>query len=184
MRWARGGSVRAFGAQAAPFYRTDERQPIFDSLNLQVRRGALEWLTPHSPGYDDASLWSRLLETPYDDVRLWLVEQLKGRTRQSAAPAALRRQDLSMVWTTVLLGVHRGGRTKLTALRQISQAIADQPDRAEQLVPVLAVAIRSVRPPEARAGLAAILAAVSARPELESMLARYLPSCGPRENKP
>jgi hypothetical protein len=80
-----------------------------------------------------------------------------------------------MVWTTVLLGVHRGGRAKLAALRQISQAIADQPGRAERLVPVLAVAIRSVRPPEARAGLSAILSAVAARPELEATLAQCIP---------
>ena len=93
------------------------------------------------------------------------------RTRESTVSTALQRQDLTHVWTTVLLGVHRGGRAKLTALRQISQAIADEPDRAERLMPVLTVAIRSVRPPEARAGLSAILSAVAARPELEAMLA-------------
>jgi hypothetical protein len=154
----------AVGAEAAEFalailgspqeYRTDNVSPFFDSLNQQVRRGAWEWLTVQSPGYDDEALWSRLLETPYDDVRQRLVAELNQRTR---GPAALRRRDLSAVWTSVLLNVHRGGRAKLTALRQISQAIADQPDRADRLVPVLAVAIRSVRPPEARAGLAAIL---------------------------
>ena len=45
---------------------------------------------------------------------------------------------------TVLLGVHRGGRAKLKSLRQISEAIAEQLDRADRLMPVLAVAIRSV----------------------------------------
>lgn len=175
----------AVGAEAAAFalallgtpqtYQTEDVSRFFDSLNQQVRRGALDWLTPRSQGYEDAALWSRLLETPHDDVRLWLVDELNKRTRQRAGPAALGRQDLTLLWTTVLLGVHRGGRTKLTALRQISQAIADQPDRAEQLVPVLSVAIRSVRPPEARAGLAALLAAVSARPELEATLSRHIP---------
>ena len=156
-------------------YRVEDVSPFFDSLNAQVRRGAWEWLTPSAPGYDDAALWSRLLETPYDDVRLRLVEELNKRTRETDGPTALKRQDLSMVWTTVLLGVHRGGRAKLKALRQISQAIAEHPDRAEVLVPVLAVAIRSVRPPEVRAGLSAILSAVSARPELEATLARCIP---------
>ena len=94
--------------------------------------GPWEWLTPASPGYDDAALWSRLLETPYDDVRLRLVEELNKRTRKTEGPTALKRQDLSMVWTTVLLGVHRGGRAKLKALRQISEAIAEHPDRAER----------------------------------------------------
>jgi hypothetical protein len=175
----------AVGADAAAYalsilgepqsYRLEDVSPFFDSLNAQVRRGACDWLTPDAPGYNDAALWSRLLETPFDDVRLWLVAELSKRTRDAVGPPALRRHDFSSVWTTVLLGVHRGGRSKLTALRQISQAIAEQPDRAERLVPVLAVAIRSVRPPEARAGLAAILSAVSARPELETILKRYLP---------
>ena len=156
-------------------YRMEDVIPFFDSLNAQARRGAWDWLTPQSPGYDDAELWSRLLETPYDDVRLRLVEELSKRTRETEGPPALKRQDLAMVWTTVLLAVHRGGRAKLTALRQISRAIAERPDRAERLVPVLAVAIRSVRPPEARAGLSAILSAVSARPDLEAMLARCIP---------
>jgi hypothetical protein len=42
-------------------------------------------------------------------------------------------------------------------------------------VPVLAVAIRSVRPPEVRAGLSALLSAVAARPDLEPVLARWIP---------
>jgi len=75
----------------------------------------------------------------------------------------------------VLLGVQRGGRAKLKALRQISQRIGQHPDEAERLFPVLAVAIRSVRLPEARAGLSGILSAVTARPELEPALIRWLP---------
>jgi len=158
-----------------PHYQTDAVSPFFDSLNAEVRRGAWTWLRPDSPGYDDAALWSRLLETPYEDVRLRLVNALTARTRESKVSTALKTRDLSQVWTSVLLGVHRGGRTKLIALRQISQAIAAEPDRAERLIPVLTVAIRSVRPPEARAGLSAILSAVAVRPELEALLASHLP---------
>jgi hypothetical protein len=180
-----GVECEAVGAEAAEYalsivgspgaYRTDAASPFFDSLNAQVRRGAWDWLKPSSHGYDDPALWSRLLETPYDDVRLRLIEELNKRTRDAAGPTALRRQDLTMVWTTVLLGVHRGGRAKLKALRQIAHTLAEQPDRAAHLVPVLAVAIRSVRPPEVRAGLSAILSAVAASPELEATLARLIP---------
>ena len=59
--------------------------------------------------------------------------------------------------------------------RQISDALRNHPENAELLLPVLAVAIRSVRSPEARAGLAAVVAAVEARPELESLIGRVLP---------
>lgn len=180
-----GTQCEAVGAEAARIalltlgasggYLMEDVSPFFDSLNAQVRRGAWDWLTPQSPGYSDPSLWSRLLETPFDDVRMRLVEELNRRTQAADVPAALERQDFTSIWTSVLLGIHRGGRAKLRALRQISNTIAAQPDRAEALVPVLAVAIRSVRPPEVRAGLSAILSAVAAHPELERVLAHCLP---------
>jgi hypothetical protein len=166
---------------AAEVYEIELVLPFFDSLNAEVRRGAWNWLTPTSAGYSDPQLWAKLLETPYDDVRLRLVDQLSQRSQvragsqASIGAPALRRQDLSTIWSMVLLGVHRGGRAKLKALRQISQAIADHPDRAEQLIPVLAVAIRSVRLAEARAGLSAILSAVAVRPELEAILSSSIP---------
>ena len=45
----------------------------------------MAWLTSSSPGYNDARLWSRLLETPYDDVYVsWLVAELTQRKREAA----------------------------------------------------------------------------------------------------
>jgi hypothetical protein len=144
---------------------------FFDSLLREVREGAWEWLAPGVRGWDDPALWSRLTETPYDDVRLHLVKALERRT---SAPG-LGPQHLAGVWCSVLLAVHRGGRHKLIALRQISDAFRNNPASAERLLPVLAVAIRSVRPPEARAGLAAIVSAVEARPELAGLVSVHLP---------
>jgi len=152
-------------------YRADRVTRFFDSLLREVRDGAWSWLTPESRGWDNAALWSRLVETPYDDARLHFVSALRQRSK---APGLVAGQ-LSSIWCGVLLGIHRGGRHKLTALRQISDAVQDRPDAADTLLPVLAVAIRSVRPPEARGGLAAIVAAVEARPELAPLVARVLP---------
>jgi hypothetical protein len=167
-------SLSLLGVPAA--YRTERVVAFFDSLNPEIRRGAWDWLTPHSPGYADAALWSRLLETPYDDVRIRLVDELNRRSSHDATTLpAIKDHDLAPVWAAVLLGIHRGGRAKLKALRQISDAIARQPEQAERLLPVLAVAIRSVRLPEARVGLSAILSAVAARPELEPALAKAIP---------
>jgi len=137
-----------------------------------------------SAGYEDADLWSRLLETPFDDVRMNLVDLLQqrvtaariaGRLDAKTALPGAPNADLSPIWTSVLLGVHRGGRQKIKAMRQISDALRDAPGRAEALLPVLAVAIRSVRPAEARPGLAAIVGAVDAGPELLEIVSRYLP---------
>jgi hypothetical protein len=166
-------ALSILGTQAV--YRTDVVVNFFDSLNAEVRAGAWKWLTPQSPGYADPDLWSRLFETPYDDVRLRLVEELRKRTHGETKAPAIRNQNFAPLWAAVLLGVHRGGRAKRHALRQISQTIAEQPEQAEHLMPVLAVAIRSVRPAEARIGLSAILSAVAIRPELEAALTKAIP---------
>jgi hypothetical protein len=156
-------------------YQTRNVMVFFDSLNAEVRRSAWNWLTADSVGYNDPALWTGLVESPYDDVKLRLVEELNRRAALKPSPGGRGRMDLAPVWTAVLLNVHRGNRAKLKALRQISEVVAAHPDQAEPLMPVLAVAIRSVRPPEVRAGLSAILCAVAARPELETMLAQWIP---------
>lgn len=152
-------------------YRVDRIARFFDSLLRETREAAWTWLSPGVAGWDDPALWSRLVETPYDDVRLHFVRALERRLN---APA-LDARALTAVWAAVLLGIHRGGRHKLTALRQISDAVRQNPDAAADLLPVLAVAIRSVRPPEARAGLAAVVAAVEARPAIAPLVAVVLP---------
>jgi hypothetical protein len=153
-------------------YDVEQVVRFFDSLLAEMRQAAWEWLTADdSPGWNDPALWSRLLETPYDDLRLRMVEVLQRRaTLPGTSP-----DDLAPLWSAVLLGIHRGGRQKLTALRQISDAVRRDPTRAERLLPVLAVAIRSVRGPEARAGLAAIVGAVDAAPALADAVRRFLP---------
>ena len=155
-------------------YRVESIVALFDSLNSEVRAACWDWLVPGSSGYHDPALWSRLLESPFDDVRIRLVRELDGRAGKDG-PAVLARQDLTPVWVSVLLSIHRGGRAKLRALRQIAEAMARQPERAATLIPVLTIAIRSVRGAEARAGLAALLAAVTAHPELESQLTNAIP---------
>jgi hypothetical protein len=152
-------------------YSADDVVRFFDGTLIGMRRAAWEWLTETSAGWNDSALWSKLIESPYDDVKIKLVETLKHRV---ALPGA--RIDAHVaVWCSVLLGIHRGGRTKLIALGQISRALRENPNEAEQLLPVLAVAIRSVRLPEARSGLAAVVGAIDARPEIAALVARVLP---------
>lgn len=164
---------------------------FFDSHSAPVRQSAWQWLvgapraearttngtvrsagfSPSSSGYADPGLWCRLLETPYDDLRLPLVDELGRRASLPGAGA----DDMTPVWCSVLLGVHRGGRQKVKATQQIARALTDDPSRAEKLLPVLVVAVRSVRPAEARAGLAAVMATVEARPEIGGLVRQHLP---------
>lgn len=144
---------------------------FFDALLAPTRAAAWSWLTPDSPGYNDPALWLRLLETPYEDVRLRLVAILQKRAGLPGTSA----DQLVPIWTAVLLGIHRGGRHKIIALNQISRALIERPADAEKLLPIVAVAIRSVRPAEARVGLAAVVHALDRQPALAETAARLLP---------
>jgi hypothetical protein len=154
-------------------YELEAVSRFFDSLLRETRTAAWAWLVAdQSTGYRDAALWSRLAESPFDDLRLKLVDHLALRTKRPEA------DQLAPVWCAVLLGVHRGGRQKAKAVQQLAEAIAAEPARAGALLPVLAVAIRSVRGPEMRAGLAAVMTLVAQRPELAADVRKQLPELG------
>lgn len=156
-------------------YHVDPVSAFFDSPNRQVRAGAWNWLNSRpDEAYDDAVLWARMFETPYDDVRLELVAALQQRTELIAAgePALA---DFTHLWSSVLLGVFRGGRQKAKAVQQVAAALDTYPECLDQLLPVMAVAIRSIRGPEQRAGLAAVAALVERQPELRARVEEHLP---------
>ncbi len=152
-------------------YDRDHVSHFFDSLSLTVRERAWTWLEqPTCPGADDPVLFCRLLETPFDDLKLRVVDLLERRNLPGEA-----RTGLLGVWSAVLLGVHRGGRQKLKATKQLAEALVHSPHEADNLLPILAAAVRSSRRPEARAALAAVVGALAGCPELHASLARYLP---------
>ena len=167
-------------------YELESVSRFFDSINESTRNAAWAWLIAeqavpagakadnagvHSAGYDDPVLWSRLAESPFDDLKLRLVDLL---ARRVDAPE-LSADQLAPVWCAVLLGVHRGGRQKPKAVRELAAAIMREPSSAERLLPVLVVAVRSIRGPEMRAGLSAVMTLVSRRPELAALVKARLP---------
>ncbi|HZN35913.1 MAG TPA: hypothetical protein VFB80_18920, partial [Pirellulaceae bacterium] len=156
---------------AAAAYDRDVVLALFDSLLKEVRTAAWDWLRAGPAIPADPQLWCRLLETPYDDLKLALVDHLQSR---SALPGT-STSDLAPIWSAVLAGVHRGGRQKLKAIDQLAAAVCRDPEQAGDLVPVLALAVRSIRKPEARAALAAVARIVGSRPELEPLVAAKLP---------
>lgn len=144
---------------------------FFDALLTPTRQAAWEWLTQQSAGYNDPQLWVRLIETPYEDVRLRLVRILQARANLPGASV----DQLASIWIGVLLGIHRGGRHKIIALHQISRSIIEHPEHAELLLPVLALAIRSVRVPEMQAGLAAVAHLIEQNPALSEAAQLAIP---------
>jgi hypothetical protein len=156
---------------SAEIYDREVVLALLDSLLEELRKATWDWLCSGPPIPDDPVLWSRLVETPFDDLRLGIIDHL---ARKAALPGTSPR-DLAPIWAAVLVGVHRGGRQKPKAIAQIVQAILKQPEQADALLPVLAVAIRSVRRPESRAGLAAVASLAEKQPDLAPQIERHIP---------
>lgn len=143
---------------------------FFDSLSAPVRQSACRWLLASgSPGANDAELWAKLSESPNDDVRFALVELLRPiadgylstrpQTRSSRSTLSKSSDsagDLARVWSAVILCVNRGNRTKPKAIRQLAASIGQRPDLVGMFLPTLAVAARSIRPPERQAALSSL----------------------------
>jgi hypothetical protein len=133
-------------------------------------RAAAFTLIEKDPRFKESTvLWAALSESPYDDARAVLVRHL-GEREKTFGPETLRH-----LWATTLLAVHRGGRAKRAALNQIAERIAKKPVEAEALLPLLAIALRSVRAPERRTALAAVARAAIREPSLQGAIARVLP---------
>ncbi|WP_425616207.1 hypothetical protein NA78x_006146 [Anatilimnocola sp. NA78] len=152
-------------------YNRDAVTCFFDSLLPEMRAAAWDWLLQQGKSNNDPVLFTRLCETPFDDVRLKLVDELQ---RRSSLPVS-GPHDLRGVWASVLLGVQRGGRQKLKAATQLAAAIAKRDESSADLLPVLIVALRSIRPAEMRAGLAAVVQLLEQRPDLEEIITQQLP---------
>ena len=154
-------------------YQCDLVMPFFDSLQLPTREEAWNWLVAKdSPGKGDPTLYLRLLENPFADIRNKLVDLMQ---RQSKLPGS-QTESLVPLWMTVLLGIHCGGRQKLKATKQLADAIGKDPAQAESLLPILVAAAQSIRNPESRSALAAITGLAVQSPEMAEKIMQQLPS--------
>lgn len=151
------------------FARMEHVRDLVDSKHEDVRREALGFFEKDVRFKDDTTLWASLSESPYDDVRSFLLAHL-GQREKALGPLALER-----VWASTMLAVHRGSRHKRLALMQIAARVAEKPVEAEPLLGILGYALRSVRPTERRAALAAVSRAAFDAPVLRNAIGRKLP---------
>lgn len=171
----------AVGAELAgfalPFFEAEEHYnrelvcEFFDSMLPEIRDTAWDWIKRSKAAYWDPMLWHRLLETPFSDLRQRIIQGLEDHP--GGLPAS--PDDLGSVWISSIMDVHRGGRQKLRAIRQIADAIGKKPERAEKLMPLLVVAVRSIRGPERRAGLSAVMTLLEKHPNLSGKITATLP---------
>lgn len=167
-------SVRRDGARfvltllgAHPSRRLELLRDLFDSRFADVRTLAKEYLDAEKAA--DVPLWFALLESPYDDVRALVVKNAESWQAQAGIG------EVEHLALTVLLAVHRGAGAKQSMLRRIADRAAERPDEAERLLPVLSIALRSVRPPERVGALAALARAAVSHDVLRAAMTRFLP---------
>src|SRR5262249_1996801 len=101
-------SVRAQGVDwlleriGPPPGQPEGRRELVDARHADVRARALDKMQAEPRFASDALLWAALPESPYDDVRAFLIAKLEAQ-RQS-----LPNGSLPHVWATALLAVQRG----------------------------------------------------------------------------
>jgi hypothetical protein len=148
---------------------------FLDSRFDEVREIGWEWLQTDARARDAVLVWQRLLESPYDNIRLRLVVMLEERVKEPAGLAKFSPDRVRFLWATVLLNVHRGSRAKPFVVRQIMDRLSAHPDEAHDLLPMIAVALRSVRGPEFRAGLTGIASFVAKNPTRQPLVEAVFP---------
>lgn len=117
----------------------------------------------------EPALWFSFAESPYDDVRA--IALARATSWRDAAPP----QTLRHLWTTAVLAVHRGSAAKAKVPRQLAERLAAHPEEAETLLPVLGLALRSVRPAERALAMGALARAVRADASLAARAQHLLP---------
>lgn len=142
---------------------------LLDATFDDVRRAGLGLLEKDRRFGDDVRLWQAMAESPWPDVREALLPRLATHGDRFS-PASLQA-----VWASTLLAVRKGSRHKRAAALQVAERLATHADEAAALLPLLAHALRSIRPPERRAALASVAQACFRAPALQAQVAALVP---------
>lgn len=156
-------------------FKPDWVMEFLDSRHEDVRAVGLEWLDTDQRAKDAPSVWQRMLESPYDNIRLPMVDRLEAIRTAGADDDIYRPELVRLLWATVLLNVHRGGRQKGVVVRQICDRLLKTPTESGHLLPILAVAVRSTRGIEFRTGLSAVVRLQEQKPELTGAIEKAFP---------
>jgi hypothetical protein len=156
-------------------FKPDWVMEFLDSRHEDVRTVGLEWLDTDPRAKDAPSVWQRMLESPYDNIRLPMVDRLEALREAGTDDDIFRPELVRLLWATVLLNIHRGGRQKGIVVRQICDRLTRKQDESKHLLPILAVAVRSTRGIEFRTGLTAVVRLQETKPELGDAIGKAFP---------
>jgi hypothetical protein len=154
-------------------------QPIWvleflDSRHEDVREIGWEWLLSDARAREDTGVWQRLLESPYDNIRPRIIAILEERATGVKA-GQFSPETVRGLWASALLNVHRGSRVKPVVVRQVMARLSAHPEEGGELLPIIAVVLRSIRGPEFRAGLAGIAAYLERNPDRRPLVEAVFP---------
>lgn len=164
----------------APEARPEEVRELLDAGDADVRERAMTLVDDNERFAKSPVVWASMAESPHADVRDKLLGALYEQATENppaAHPDGPKVADaaLARLWSTTLLSIHRGGRAKPKALATMAAALERDPWRAEAIVPLMRIALRSVRATERRAALAAITRAAQAHVEVKVAASRHFP---------
>ncbi len=177
---AEAGEYLARLLAEAPESKPEEVRELLDASDPAVRARGMA-LVDEVPRFSKSPIvWASMAESPHPEVREKLLDELAAQARAQPAErrisgAKVTDASLAQLWATTLLAIHRGGRAKPKALLSMAQALVTEPARAESVVPLMRIALRSVRPAERRTALAAITRAAQTHEEVRAAVTKHLP---------
>jgi len=136
-----------------------------------VRRAAMDRLSD-CPAFDEdcCSSWLAIAESPHRDVQWWLMDVARTHTH-SAVPDS----RLVPIFRRAVLETRFGNRYRAWALNQLARILTADKDQADSVLPIVAVALRSLRHTDRRAALGALARAGHQAPELKAAIGRHIP---------
>ncbi len=156
-------------------FRPEWATEFLDSRHEDVREVGLEWIAADERVKENPTVWQRMLESPYDNIRLPMVDRLKELTEAGKAEDVFDPAAVRLLWATVLLNIHRGGRQKHAVVKMIADRLMRLPEESQHLLPILAVAVRSSRGTEFRTGLTAVVQLLGTKAELNEPITKAFP---------
>jgi len=149
-----------------PFVQPLHVRELCDAAHVEVRGHGLAVAAERFGA--DLSLWSALCESPYTDVKSFVV----SRAAQFQAQPA---ETLAHVFGAVLCALSGAARDKRRVAAEIARRVASRPEQGPALMPLLRLTLASVHPSERNLSLAA-LARVTLRNEpLRALVAARFP---------
>jgi hypothetical protein len=161
--WCVQSLLRVAGAKS------ERLRDLCDSRFEDVRAVCLPLLASEPRFRDELSLWLALTESPYPDVRSFVLAHAKAwRDRAD-------QTTLAHVWTSALVAIHGGGSPKRQVPRVVAERIGAHPEEADALLPLLGLALRSIHASERASGLVALARAADVHPGVRAAAARHFP---------